>query len=135
LDVVRLEARIVPQLFGDHTHLRQPGDVVAVVAGHHLAVVGSALGCRGDDGRGLAQIAGALGGGDHQCDAAVALLAAIQQSQHRFDDPPRILMVFQRDRALVEPRVGVRRGMGPVDDGEPGSLRVPALPRRVWGWW
>ncbi len=84
---VGLESRIAPELFGDHAHLRQAGDVVAVVARHHLAVGGRALRGGGDHRRRLAKIARALGAGDDERDAAVALLAAVEQPQHRLDDP------------------------------------------------
>ena len=97
---------------------------VAVVAGHHLAVGGRALGGRGDDGRRLPQVAGAFGAGHHQRDPAVAFLAAIQQAQHGFDDPARILVVLQRDRPLVEPRVGVRGRVRAVDDGDAAEVLV-----------
>ena len=117
-------------LSADHAHLGQPGDVLAVVAGHHLAVVGRALRGRGDHRRRLAKVAGAFGAGDDQRDPAVAFLAAIQQSQHGFDDPPRILVVFQRDRALVEPRVGIAGRVGAVDDGDPAEVLVGDPVRR-----
>ena len=84
-----VEARLAPQLLGDDAHLRQAGDVVAVVAGHQLAVVGRALRRRGDHRRRLAQVARALGRGHDERDAAVALLAAVEQPQHRLDDPAR----------------------------------------------
>src|SRR6185437_2635082 len=124
LNVVGLESRVAPELFGHHTHLRQTGDVLAVVAGHHLAVEGGALGGGGNDRGGLLEVAGAFGAGDDQRDTAVALLAAIQQPQNGFDDPPRILVIFQCYRTLVEPRVGVGGGVVPVDDGDPAEVLV-----------
>ena len=87
LDIGRFETRVAPELFGDHAHLRQTGDVVAVVARHHLALGGRALHRSGDHGRRLAKVACPLGAGDDQCDAAVTLLAAVEQAQHRLDDP------------------------------------------------
>src|SRR5579884_3732408 len=44
-----------------------------------------------------AQVARALGRGNHHRHAAVAFLAAIQKPQHRLDDPAGILMVLQGD--------------------------------------
>src|SRR3546814_9676868 len=43
------------KLVRDDVHFRQPGDVLAVIAGHHLAVVARALRGGADHGRGLLQ--------------------------------------------------------------------------------
>ena len=102
----------------------------AVVTGHHLAVVGGALGGGGDDRRRLPQVAGALRAGDDERDPAVTFLATIQQSQYGFDDPAGILVVLQRDRALIEPRVGVPRRVCAVDDGNSAEVLVGHSVRR-----
>ena len=124
LDVGWLETRIAPELFGDHTHLGQPGDVLAVVARHHLALGRRALHGGGDHRRRLAKVACALGAGDDDRDAAVALLAAVEQPQHGFDDPSRVLVVLDRDRPLVEPSVRIARRVGAVDDRDPAEVLV-----------
>ena len=73
---------------------------------------------------GWRKVARALGAGDDHRDAAVALLAAVEQAQHGFDDPPRVLMVLERDRPFVEPRVGIACRVGAVDDGDPAEILV-----------
>src|SRR6185437_13300203 len=90
----------------------------------------SSLRGRGDDRGRLPQVPGAFGTGDDERDTAVALLAAIQQAQHGFHDPARILVIFQRDRALVEPGVGVGRRVLAVDDRDPAEVLVGDTVRR-----
>ena len=53
------------------------------------------------------QVLRPLGAGDDERDAAVALLAAVELAQDRLDDPARGLVVFDGDRAVVEPRAGL----------------------------
>ncbi len=116
LDVVGAEPGRLPQLAGHDAHLGDAGDVVAVVAAHHVLILGHTLGGGGDDGRLLGQICGALGGGDQQGLAAVGLLAAVEQVQ-RLDDPARFLMVFEGDGLVVEERLGIGGGVLAVGDG------------------
>jgi hypothetical protein len=106
------------------TPISETGDVVAVVAGHQLAVGGRALRRGGDQRRALAQVAGALGRGDDQRDAAVALLATVEEPQHRLDDPARRLVILERDRPLVEPGVGIGRGVLAVDHRDTAEVGV-----------
>src|SRR5215218_3510991 len=87
LNIRGLDTRIAPELFGDHTHLRQPGDVVSVVARHHLALGGRTLHGGGDDRRWLPQVSRAFDTRHDQCYAAVALLAAVEQPKDGLDDP------------------------------------------------
>ena len=63
-------------------------------------------------------------GGDDEGDAAVAFLAAVEQPEHGLDDPARRLVVVDRDRSLVEPCVGIRRGVFTVDDGDATEVGV-----------
>ena len=65
---------------------------------------------RSDDRGLLHEVSRPLDRRDDQRLAAVGFLAAIEQPQ-RFGDPARILMIFQRDRATVEMRRGIGRGM------------------------
>ncbi len=117
----RPDARLLPQAARHHTHLGQAGQVVAVVAGHR-ELVGAAALRRGFDDRGfLRQGAGAFGGGDDERDAAVALLAAVEEPEW-FGDPAGRLVVVERDRPVVEPRVGVRGGVLAVDHGDPAEV-------------
>ncbi len=119
-----VQPRLCPQGPGDHAHLRQTGDLRTVVAGHQLAVVGRALGRRDDGRRWLAEIAGALVRRHDQRDPAVAFLAAVEQTQHRLDDPAGALMVLEGDRALVEPRGGVGRRVRAVHHRDAAEVLV-----------
>src|SRR3954453_21253187 len=86
-DVGGREPGGAPEARADNAHLGQAGEVVAVVARHRLAVERRALRGRGDDGRRLPEIARALGRRHDEGHAAVALLAAVEEPQHGFDDP------------------------------------------------
>ena len=124
------QPRVPPEPPGDDAHLRQAGDVVAVVAGHHLPLGRRALGGRGDHRRWLAQVSGAFGAGDNQGDPAVALLTTVQQPQHRRDDPARVLVVLQGDGTLVEPGIGIAGRVRAVHDGDPPEVLVGDPVRR-----
>ena len=101
----------------DHAHLGQAVEIVAVVARHHLAVERRALRGGGDHRWPLARRSRARSADvTTSADATVALLAAVEQPQHRLDDPARRLVILERDRSLVEPRVGIRRRVRAVDD-------------------
>ena len=93
-------------------HLGQTGDRVAVVAGHHLLVVARALrgGARSPPAAG-ARSRARSGEVTTIADAAVALLAAVEQAQ-RLDDPARALVLLERDRLAVEPRLGLVAACG-----------------------
>jgi hypothetical protein len=74
------DARLPPQLPGDHAHLGQRGEVITVVAGHDV-LPGTAPLCRRGDRRGpRPQAAGTGQAGDHDGDSAVALLAAVEEA-------------------------------------------------------
>src|SRR5260370_1236464 len=112
--VGRADPGLAAQLPGDQAHLRQAGQVVAVVAGHgELAGAGALRG--GADHRGRVRPgAGPVQAGHDDRDGAVALLAAVEQAKG-FGDPARGLVLGQGDRALVEPGAG-------------GGGRVPPAP-------
>ena len=128
----RRQARRRPQLAGHDVHLPQHGEVVVVVGGHHLLARSGTLGRGPDDGRGARQVPGPLERRDHEGLAAVGLLAAVEEVEG-LDDPPRVLVVLEGDRLLVEPRLGVGRGVLAVGHGHPpevltggpGGVQVP----------
>ena len=134
LDVARAQPRRLVQLPSHQAHLGQPGDLVGVVAGHHLLPIARALRGGADHRRRLAQVARPLEARHHDRHRAIALLAAVQQPQ-RLDDPTRALVVLQRDRLLVEPGVRVRGGVlavGHRDSTEVlggGAVLVHVAPR------
>ena len=66
----------------------------------------------------------ALGRGHDERDAAVALLAAVEEPQHWLDDPAGLLMVGQGDGALVEPRGGVGRRVLAIDHRDAAKVLV-----------
>ena len=72
------------------------------------------------------EVLGPLGRGDDQRDAAVGLLAAVQQPQ-RFGDPPRGLVLLDGDRLPVEVRLRVVGGVLAVGDRH----RAEVLARRA----
>ena len=104
-----------PQLAGDHPHLGQPGEVVAVEAGHLLLARPAPCAAAAIDGGRVPQVAGPLDAGDDERLAAVRLLAAVQQPQ-RLDDPARGRVVGEGDRLAVEPRGRVGRRVLAVGD-------------------
>src|SRR5690606_13780012 len=117
VDVGRAEPALRVHLTADQAHLRDAGDLGAVVAGHHVLVVAGTLG-GGEDQRGrVRQVAGPFGGDDDQRLPAVALLAAVEQAQ-RLGDPAGGLVVGEGDGPPVEPGGGVGGGVLAVDDGD-----------------
>src|SRR6185312_14020784 len=78
-DVGGGDSGLPPQLPADQAHLRQAGQVVAVVAGHGELVRAGSLRGRADHGRQVAQVAGPVQAGDDQGDGAVTFLAAVEQ--------------------------------------------------------
>jgi FAD binding domain len=85
-----------------------------------------------DDGRAVLEVLGPLHRSDNQRDSAVGFLTAVQQPQ-RLGDPPRILVVLNGDRLLVEVRLRVVGGMLAVGHRNraevlarrPGQVHVP----------
>ena len=85
---------------------------------------------RHDIDRRMLQIARPFRRGDHQRDAAVALLAAIEQTK-RIDDPARVLMVVDGD-GLSHHRLLIEGGVAALGDGEMGKVqRRGAVARHV----
>src|SRR5215472_3255550 len=121
LDVCRSDAGHCPELARDDAHLRQAGDVFAVVAGHDLLVRAGALGNRPDHGRRLAERARVVQRRDDQRHGAVAFLAAVEEAQ-RVNNQPRRLVVLECDRAPMEPRGRIVRGMPAVRDRHPAEV-------------
>ena len=110
-----------------------------VVVEHLVAVAQVSLGGRGDADRASGEVARPLHARHHHGDAAVALLAAVELAQDRFDDPPRLLVVLERDRLLVVERVGVGGGVLAGHDrvaaevlvGDAVLVHVALVPERV----
>src|SRR5205807_10006587 len=75
-----------------------------------------ALRRRVDDGRRVGQVARPLERRDDDRLSAVALLTAVEQVE-RLDDPARLLVLLERDRLLVEPRLRVRGRVLAVGNG------------------
>ena len=83
-------------------------------------------------GRPMLEVAGTLHRRHHDRDGAVGLLAAVQQPQ-RLGDPPRILVVLNGYRLLVEVRLRVLGGVlavghrdgAEVAAGRAGQMHVP----------
>src|SRR5262249_56446117 len=71
--------------------------------------------------RWVREVAGPLDRGDDERLGAVTLLAAVEEVQ-RLDDPPRRLVLLERDRLLVEPRSGVRRRVFAIGDRDPPEV-------------
>ncbi len=77
--------------------------------------------------------------GDDHGDAAVGLLAAVEESDDGLDDPARVLVIVEGDRPVVEPRVGVRGRVlarrdavvGEVLVGDAVLVHVALPPQRV----
>jgi hypothetical protein len=117
LNAGRLQARLRPQLPADQTHLGQ--------------APARPLRGRRDDDRAVLEVPGPLRRRHHQRDTAVGLLTAVQQPQ-RLSDPPRILVVLNGDRLLVEVGLRVVGGVLAVGDRNrtevltrrPGQLHV-----------
>ena len=110
-----------------------------VVVVHHAPVAEMCVGGGLDAHRRLRQVAGAVGTRDDERHSPVALLTAVEQPQHRLDDPARLLVIVERDRTLVEPRVRIRGGMATGDDrvaaevfvGHAELVHVAPEPERV----
>ena len=87
---------------------------------------------RHDVDRRMFQIARPFRRCDHQRNAAVALLAAVEQAEW-IDDPARILMVFDGNR-LAHHRLLIEDGVAALGNGEMGEVeRRRAVARHVSG--
>jgi len=123
LSIGRLQPRLLLQLQTDQTHFGQT-QLRPVVADDRILVRARPLRRGLDERRSLLEIAGSLRRRDDNRHRAIGFLAAVQQPQ-RFGDPPRILVILNGDRLLIEVSLRVlRRVLGSATETAPKSLLV-----------